>query len=156
MKSCASKERSAISAVRDALAGFVFQANDEASLQQQVIIALRQRADRGIVILGSEVIAGVPEEREPEPPRLRHMPAPKGGRYDILVRHGGVQLVLELKVAGSAPAVERQAQRYALAAGVDAVAVVTTSNRLARQVASVEDNEMLGGKPFGVIALRTF
>ncbi|MDB4957616.1 MAG: hypothetical protein JWO36_5185, partial [Myxococcales bacterium] len=65
------------------------------------------------------------------------------------------RLVLELKVKGSAPAVERQAQRYALTDGVDAVAIVTTSQRLARELLRV-GGETLGGKPFAVITLRTF
>jgi hypothetical protein len=145
--------REAINAVRRALSGYVFQVDDEASVQRQVLQAL---GERGVEVLGSEVIARVPEKREPAPPRLRNMPAPKGGRYDILVCHAGVRLVLELKVSGSAPAVERQAQRYALTHGIDAVALVTTSNRLARGVAAIEDDEMLGGKPFGVVLLRCF
>lgn len=89
------------------------------------------------------------------------------GRYDILVAHdlarhpvderrsGAVRVVLELKVSGGAAAVERQAQRYALTAGVDEVAVVTTSRRLARSIAQA-GAETLGGKPFAVIALRSF
>lgn len=56
---------------------------------------------------------------------------PEGGnRYDISIREHGVHVVLELKVKGSVAEVERQAQRYAMMADVDAVVVVTTSNRL--------------------------
>lgn len=89
------------------------------------------------------------------------------GRYDILAIHnlarrpiggrcaGLVGVVLELKVSGSAAAVERQAQRYALSEAVDEVAVVTTSQRLARSIANA-GAETLGGKPFAVIALRSF
>jgi hypothetical protein len=63
--------------------------------------------------------------------------------------------VLELKLAASAPAVERQAQRYAAAADVDAVVVVTTSQRLAHELRRAGADK-LGGKQFGVIALRSF
>lgn len=78
--------------------------------------------------------------------------AAERGRYDVHVTHDGFAIVLELKVKGSAGAVERQAQRYALTEGVDAVVLVTTSNRLAAQLRA----GTLGGKPFTVIALRTF
>lgn len=79
------------------------------------------------------------------------------GRYDILVTALGARIVLELKVSGSAAAVERQAQRYALTDGVDAVIVVTTSSRLGWQLISPgRQRPTLGGKPFAVIALRSF
>jgi hypothetical protein len=68
---------------------------------------------------------------------------------------GAGRVVLELKLAASAPAVERQAQRYAGAPDVDAVVVVTTSQRLAHEPRRAGATE-LGGKPFGVIALRSF
>lgn len=74
------------------------------------------------------------------------------GRYDILIKNELVVLVLELKVHGSAAAVERQAQRYALTPSVDGVMVITTSNRLAAQIKPGE----LGGKPFGVVVVRTY
>ncbi len=72
----------------------------------------------------------------------------------------GLRLVLELKVAGTAEAAERQAQRYAQDGGVDAVVVVTSSQRLARQLMAPGDAKQaslneLGGKPFAVIALRS-
>jgi hypothetical protein len=70
-----------------------------------------------------------------------------------------IRLVLELKVTGSAEAAERQAQRYAQDEGVDAVVVVTSSQKLARQLMAPGDVgqaplNALGGKPFAVIALR--
>ena len=129
----------------DLLAPYVFTCQSEEHLQQQVAEVLGRidgvRCDR-------EVIA----ER---------------GRYDILVRHdlavapiderrdGVVSVVLELKVSGSAAAVERQAQRYALTDGIDEVAVLTTSQRLARRIRSAGGSS-LGGKPFAVITLRPF
>ena len=80
------------------------------------------------------------------------------GRYDLQVRHcmnaqTTVTVVLELKTRCAAAAVERQAQRYAMTHGVDAVCVVTTSPRLARQLADLSE---LGGKPFAVIKLRAW
>ena len=80
----------------------------------------------------------------------------EGGRYDLLVdllgKDGVMRTVLELKLAAPASAVERQAQRYALEQDVDAVVVITTSARLARDL--VHAGDTIGGKPFGVIALR--
>lgn len=79
-----------------------------------------------------------------------------GGRFDVVVRTSGAQpirVVRELKVRASVAAVERQAQRYAMSHGVDGVAVVTTSRRLARQLADMRE---LGGKPFSAIALRSW
>lgn len=130
----------ALAAVRDLLARYTFVAPNEADLQRQVHAALgtdaRFAADR-------EVIA----ER---------------GRYDILVRFTGPRgvatVVLELKVRGAAAAVERQAQRYAKTAGVDAVAVVTTSQRLAHALLRPRGGSpnTLGGKPFRAFTLRAF
>ena len=74
------------------------------------------------------------------------------GRYDILCQRDGASVVLELKLHASPASVERQAQRYALRPEVDAVGVVTTSRRLAHGLGTAE---MLGGKPFFVVALRT-
>ena len=79
-----------------------------------------------------------------------------GGRFDVLVVTSGdrpLRVVLELKVRASVAAVERQAQRYAMANGVDGVAVVTTSRRLARQLGDLQE---LGGKPFAAIAMRSW
>lgn len=88
-----------------------FQATDEAQFQDQLAGVL---AAEGFVC-----------DRE----------VPDGGnRYDISIRQDGVHVVLELKVAGSVAAVERQAQRYAMMIDVDAVVVVTTSNRLAHKL----------------------
>lgn len=122
----------AIDFIRSLLAKYRFTPLNEADLQAQVATAL--------------VVAGVEVDREVIAER---------GRYDLLVRTRGACVVLELKITGSAPAVERQAQRYALTAGIDAVVVVTTSNRLAGEL-SRPDGDTLGGKPFAVIALRGF
>lgn len=123
--------------VRRWLEAYAFRVNNESELQAQVTEVLESHA--GDLRIQREVIA----ER---------------GRYDILVERtvqGETQrVVLELKVTGIAEAVERQAQRYALTNGIDAVAVVTTSQRLARQITQ-GGSSMLGGKPFTVISLRT-
>lgn len=58
------------------------------------------------------------------------------GRYDISVRRDGVHVVLELKLNASIAAVERQAQAYIMSPDVDAVIIVTTSNRLAASMPS--------------------
>ena len=120
----------AIDRLRGVLAIYMFAPANEADLQVQVLRAL--------------ATAGIQADREVIAER---------GRYDLLARMPGSRIVLELKVTGSAPAVERQAQRYALTDGVDAVVVVTVSNRLAREL-SRPDGDTLGGKPFAVIALR--
>lgn len=122
----------AFEVVRAVLAQYAFTSQNEADLQAQVATVL--------------TTAGIEVDRELIAER---------GRYDLLVRVTGMSIVLELKVTGSAPAVERQAQRYALTDGVDAVAVVTTSNRLAREISRV-GGDTLGGKPFATIALRAF
>lgn len=124
----------AIAAIRSALADYVFRVRSEAELQDQVSVAL--------------TAAGIEHARE--------YPA-GGGRFDIFCA-GFV--VLELKLKGSAAAVERQAQRYALLPNVDAVLVVTTSRRLEAGLMNPGDVgqaplSTLGGKPFHVIALRT-
>ncbi len=126
----------ALDRIRGALAAFTFVATNEADLQNKVARAL--------------VLEGIAVDREVIAER---------GRYDLLVDALGPRLVLELKVSGSAPAVERQAQRYALTEGIDAVAVVTTSNRLARELqrpGAALGIDTLGGKPFTVITLRGF
>ena len=120
-----------LDAIKAHLASYAFTPIHEADLQEQLTIALSTMAD---VQIDREVLAA-------------------RGRYDLLVRAADVRIVLELKVSGSAPAVERQAQKYALTDGIDAVAVVTTSNRLARELA-FPDGNTLGGKPFAVIRLR--
>src|SRR5690349_598371 len=122
----------AIGAIRDVLGQYAFAPTNEADLQLQIANVLG--------VHGIEVDREVIAER---------------GRYDLLVRLTRARVVLELKVTGSAPAVERQAQKYALTDGVDAVAVVTTSNRLAHALQRPDGNT-LGGKPFAVIALRAF
>jgi hypothetical protein len=118
--------------IRAALMQYTFTPQHEADLQEQVTAVMFKAG----MVVDREVIA----ER---------------GRYDLLVRRNFVRVVLELKVSGSAPAVERQAQRYALTEGIDAVAVVTTSSRLARELQRTE-GDALGGKPFAVMALRGF
>lgn len=114
-----------------------FVASGEADLQRQVVDVLR--ADPRFEI-AEEVIVD-------------------RGRYDILARIGGLAIVLELKIRGAAAAVERQAQRYAKMPDVDAVAVVTTSARLAAALlapsGAVPPNT-LGGKPFRAFTLRAF
>lgn len=87
-----------------------------------------------------------------------------GGRYDIAVidtfndfRAIGTlvrpaQIVLELKLKASPSAVERQAQRYAKQPDVDAVMVVSTSQVLLSKLVP----GTIGGKPFELVALRTF
>lgn len=141
------KERvqATISEVRSALAGYVFRVRSEAELQAQVVTVLSERMPH--VSLDTEVRNGA-------------------GRFDIALRvvphdHGAILavehsslIVLELKVKSSAAAVERQAQRYAKMEGVDAVLVVTTSQRLAIQLADYP-YPTLCGKPFGAIAVRT-
>lgn len=136
----------AIAAVRAILAPYVFHPNNEADLQVQVAAALGSCSH---VRIRREVVSGQ-------------------GRYDILVEvlevdpkmtsaeePRGIHLVLELKVTGTAESAERQAQRYARDAHVDAVAVVTSSQRLARRLLSPGALNELGGKPFAVIALRS-
>lgn len=114
-----------------------FTPSSEADLQEQLL----------------EVLASVKKAK------VRSEVRAQNGRYDIEVELLGVRVVLELKVRASAGEVERQAQRYARTDGVHAVAVVTTSNRLAREImrgsGAVGGRATLGGKPFHVIALRT-
>jgi hypothetical protein len=143
--SIAERIQATIAEVRAALAGYVFRVRSEAELQAQVVTALSERMPH--VTLDTEVRNGA-------------------GRFDILLGvmingHAGIVelertglIVLELKVKSSAAAVERQAQRYAKMEGVDAVLVVTTSQRLAIQLADYP-YPTLCGKPFGAIAVRT-
>lgn len=117
-----------------------FRVNNEAELQEQVALVLSDAS------LELRSVAKVSRE-------VRGA----GGRYDIMIEGlspKAFRLILELKVQGTASEVERQAQRYALTAGIDAVLVVTTSQRLARQLLQ-PGAASLGGKPFRVIALRT-
>lgn len=117
--------------IRDILDQYIWRSNDERHLQSQMAEVLSR--DRRMTVT-CEV-------------RTAH------GRYDILVHYGSARVVLELKVKGSAAAVERQAQRYALD-DVDMVVIVTTSNRLAHGLLEV-GGDKLGGKPFRVITVRT-
>jgi hypothetical protein len=124
--------REYLTRLMNALATYAFVARNEEDLQGQVIRAIAA-SDLGISTIESEVVS-------------------TSGRYDILLQDRlGISIVLELKVKGSAGEVERQAQRYAKTAGIDAVAIVTTSSRLAGQIKRGE----LVGKPFEVIALRS-
>jgi hypothetical protein len=130
-----------IAEVGSILSTYTFRANNERDLQTQ-IAAVLESCKRFQV--NREVVSG-------------------RGRYDILVESPrGVRLVLELKVTGTAEAVERQAQRYARDAGIDAVAVVTSSRRLALEILRggtfdcLDGISCLGGKPFGVLTLRSF
>lgn len=125
---------SVIASIRKALAGYVFRVQSEADLQEQVSSVLATYS----IEHRCEVISGA-------------------SRFDILVTPG---VVIELKLRASAASVERQAQRYALLPEVAAVAVVTTSARLAANLAEPTRDGLpplasLGGKPFHVIALRT-
>lgn len=132
------------------LARFLFVTPSESQFQAQVINAL---ANEPRLEVSKEVIAD----------------NDKGvaGRYDLKVTYWApaqerscmrpgplATIVLELKINGSASAVERQAQQYAMTAGIDLVAVVTTLQRLALNIGRGGDR--LGGKPFRVIAVRTF
>lgn len=119
-----------IAKIRTALNGHVFRVTSEAMLQDQVAAVLA-------CIPGSWI------DREV---------GVRGGRFDIMLEVNSVALVIELKLHAPVAAVERQAQRYAKIDEVDAVVVVTTSQRLS---AAMCDLEALGGKPFAVIALRT-
>lgn len=132
----------AVATIRDTLARYKFVPGTEEYIKNQVVAVLGRWAH--IRVLGTEVINDA-------------------GRWDILVEvelgAHRTRVVLELKVKGTVAAVEAQAQRYAGQADVDAVAVVTTSSRLSREIAvdapAAFVNQTLGGKPFGVIFLRT-
>jgi hypothetical protein len=136
----------AINEVRSTLETYIFRATCEADLQSQVAAVL-------------ETCGHFRVSREVRVVAVR-------GRYDILVevlevdrgspgadQLRGIRLVLELKVAGTAEAAERQAQRYAQDEGVDAVMVVTSSQKLGRWL--IEGGNTLGGKPFAVLTLRS-
>lgn len=125
--------------VRTLLGGYTFVSANEAALQRSVHDVLAKSADRTMLDPAREIPSG-------------------GGKYDItLVERPPApsmtpfQIVLELKVKGSAPAVERQAQRYAKQPGVDAVVVVSTSQVLLSKLVP----GTIGGKPFDLISLRT-
>lgn len=126
----------AIKVISDALWPYVFRVPSEAAFQAQVA---------GVLAAAPGLHIDTEVRRE-------------GGRFDLLVRHSvagecyPASIVLELKVKGSAAAVERQAQRYARMEGVDAVGVVTTSSRLA---AALRGPPTLGGLPFFVLNVRT-
>jgi hypothetical protein len=128
----------ALTAIRELLARYKFVVPNERSLQNEVMLVLAHDARIGA-------------EREV---RGDH------GAFDVCVTftekgRPAVVVVIELKVRGSAAAVERQAQRYAKVESVDAVVVVTTSQRLQAALLGPQ-NHMLGGKPFRALALRTF
>lgn len=138
----------AIVKLRQVLSKYTFAGSNEEQVARQVLLSLgmaRAYGEDAIDVVGTEVIVDA-------------------GRFDILVdvsvEEGKARVVLELKVRGTAGAAERQAQRYAHTDGVDAVAIVTTSNRLARELVIGGGEEIvhqtLGGKPFGVITLRAF
>lgn len=141
--------------IRRTLGDHRFRVRNEADMQEQV----------------ARVLGGVPHFAE-----VSREVIASSGRYDLMVVSrnpisfeeledgcGGVEhiphmgrpttVVLELKVRAGAAAVERQAQRYAMTHGVDGVMVVTSSQRLAHQLG---DMKTLGGKPFGVVALRSW
>lgn len=126
--------REAVDRIRAALSPYVYRVRDEAELQEfvsQVFAKVGIRHQR-------EVFSGA-------------------GRYDILCDYG---IVVELKVKGRTVEVERQAMRYAQMGEVDAVMVVTTSQRLYAGLTAPGDLGqerlwVLGGKLFDVLALRT-
>lgn len=121
-----------ICAVLDA---YVFQPRNEADMQTQVAKVL---AADSMLAISREVVAD-------------------HGRYDVQVLYGSPQptalVVLELKLRASIALVERQAQRYAMTHGVDAVMVLTTSRKLEREFRGTAE---LGGKPFHCRALRRY
>lgn len=124
--------------LRRALSNHRFRVRNEADLQDHVAQVLAGPSGHGMAV-DREVISS-------------------SGRYDLQIRHyvshsTMVTVVLELKTRCAVAAVERQAQRYAMTHGVDAVVVVTTSPRLARQLADLGE---LGGRPFAVIELRSW
>lgn len=121
-----------IDAIRAGLDAFVFKAVSESALQDQVAQALVAHDAKFYI------------EREV---RVR------AGRLDLLVSRDGVMVVLELKLHAAAAPVERQVQRYAKMPEIDAVGVVTTSRRLAHSLGAAD--QVIGGKPFFVIAVRT-
>lgn len=131
----------AIAEIRTALAPYVFRATSEASLKDQVTLALASSHPDWSI--RSEVRA-------------------RAGRYDLLVTvprtgldgQAFTRVVIEIKLRAAAASVERQAQRYAQMPDVDAVVVVTTSRRLAAQLVS-SGGPSLCGKPFEAIAVRT-
>jgi hypothetical protein len=127
-----------VTQIRAVLAGAVFRVQNEAALQELVANLLIEGLAPYRITISREVPV-------------------TGGRLDILAESCvGVRLVLELKMKAGAAAVERQAQRYALAEDIDGVAIVTTSYRLAHELRRVSNPGTLGGKPFQIINLRTF
>jgi DUF917 family protein len=128
--------KTAIASIRTALSGYLFRVRSEAELQGEVygVLCIAYHDGRlGDVELSTEV-------------------RKTGGRFDIQARWSDVTVVLELKLRAPVAAVERQSQRYAMMPDVDAVLVVTTSQRLTSQLATLTT---LGGKPFSVFAVRT-
>jgi hypothetical protein len=131
--------------LRRFLSTYAWRGTTEKQLQEQMHEVLSAAKDRGVEA-------------------LREYQLTIGGqhRVDFLVKlqrpeDAGLgppcRIALELKIQGSANEVERQAQRYALQADVDAVLVATTKNTLAAKLRGLAT---LGGKPYGVVALRTW
>lgn len=120
----------AFCSIASALSTHVYRVTSEADLQRQVQDVLT-------VALGTRPLSEVPT---------------LAGRYDLLVNHQGIKVVLELKLKSAPAPVERQAQRYAKMPDVDGVMVVTTSVRLA---AGLRGSQALGGKPFMAVSVRT-
>lgn len=100
--------RPTITAIAEILGRYELRAAKERSLQLHVQAALEHD--------GIRVASAAPSAAD---------------RYDLFAELGDtagpVRPVLKPKLAASAPAVERQAQRYALAADVDGIVVVTSS-----------------------------
>lgn len=127
----------AIADVRRVLGSFIWRSISEDDLQRQLAEILDT--------------AGSARPRETRIEVVREHVI-KVGRLDLMLRIGGVRLAVEVKISGSPGDVERQAQRYALSDEVDAVIVATTRRVLAGRIAG---SDTLGGKPFGVVILRT-
>lgn len=154
----------AIGPIREALQHHTFRSPGEAGLQLLVAELLefgkfRSSVDR---VLGTKPL-GPPATREFY---VQREVISSRNRYDIVVDHvvrgRTARCVLELKMAGSAESAERQAQRYAKSAGVDAVVVVTTLKMLASKLCSGRSDDWrddatwkLGDRPFSVILLNT-
>lgn len=151
--------------IRQALTTHRYRVRNEADLQDQLAKVLAGSLDP--VVAGLEISREVVSSSGRYDLQVRMMPpareralieGPPGVLtgvwfYDAAELKPLATVVLELKTRCAAAAVERQAQRYAMTHGVDAVCVVTTSPRLARQLADLSE---LGGKPFAVIELRSW
>lgn len=148
--------RHAVIAIRSLLRSHVYIATSEHQLQAQVLRALAPLTRLG-PLQAAEVTAEVTAE----------VPV-NGGRLDVLVTYvtglsATARVGLELKVGGSAAAVERQVMRYAMGGDVDAIGMVSTSSALTLKVGhgfrwtgALSQVSTFGGLPFFVVPLRSF